>query len=371
MKWLLKLLPNKIKIWLYNVLHQDISGQGDYEDTELAHVNTYEIELLKSVGGNGGINKKTGLKSFFGGGGGSPAPAPAPAPSGGTNINISREAPEIESRKLALYDKAVELANVPVDVPAFNISGPSALEQAGFNQAATTGVGQDTVGAGIGALGQSLGQIQTSIAQPNIDAFFNPFQSNVISEINRQAAIKENQIAQQAIQSDAFGGGREGVLRGEAENARLRQVGLAQQQGFDKALAGAQQQQKIGLEGARQQQVLGASLAKIGEQQQAMQQRDIGSQLQAGSAQRQLADRVLGAERQTDIARQYEPFQRVEFLKGIMTNLPTAASQVTSQTGPGVNPFAQAAGAGISAYQAYQLGQQPTGSINATGLKIT
>ena len=367
MKWLLKFIPTKLKVKLYRSLHYDIAEKGEYEDCELAHINSYEANLLKSLGGAGKINPKTGLKGYFGGGGSS-APAPAPSPSGGTNINISREAPEIESRKLALYDKAVEIANVPVDVPAFNISGPSNLEQAGFSQAATTGVGGSTVGAGIGALGQSLAQIQSSIAQPDIDAFFNPFQSNVISEINRQAAIKENQLSAQAIESGAFGGGREGVAQGELENARLRQVGLAQQAGFDKALAAAQNQQRFGLEGARQQQVLGASLAKIGEQQQAMQQRDIASQLQAGSAQRQLADRVLGAERQTEIARQYEPFQRVEFLKGIMTNLPTAASQVTAQTGPGVNPFAQAAGAGISAYQAYKLGQQPQGSL--TGLNI-
>ena len=368
MRWLLKLIPTKLKVKLYETLHDDIAEKGEYEDCELAHINSYEASLLKSVGGAGKINPKTGLKGYFGGGGGSPAPAPAPAPSGGTNINISREAPEIESRKLALYDTAVDLANVPIDVPAFNISGPSALESAGFQQAGTTGIGGSTVGAGIGALGQSLGQIQSSIAQPDIDAFFNPFQSNVISEINRQAAMRQIDLSSRAVQGGAFGGGREGVERGALEDARLRQVGLAQQAGFDKALQAAQTQQRFGLEGARQQQVLGASLAKIGEQQQAMQQRDIASQLQAGSAQRQLADRVLGAERQTEIARAYEPFQRVEFLKGIMTNLPTAASQITAQTGPGVNPFAQAAGAGISAYQAYKLGQQPQGSL--TGLTV-
>ena len=38
-----------------------------------------------------------------------------------------------------------------------------------------------------------------------------------------------------------------------------------------------------------------------------------------------------------------------------MTALPTAASQVTAGTGPGVNPFAQAAGAGLQAYAAYNI----------------
>jgi hypothetical protein len=38
-----------------------------------------------------------------------------------------------------------------------------------------------------------------------------------------------------------------------------------------------------------------------------------------------------------------------------MTQLPTAASQVTQTTSPGANPFAQAVGAGIGAYAAYNL----------------
>ena len=44
-----------------------------------------------------------------------------------------------------------------------------------------------------------------------------------------------------------------------------------------------------------------------------------------------------------------------DIAEGIMTALPTAASQVTAGTGPGVNPFAQAAGAGLQAYAAYNI----------------
>ena len=86
-----------------------------------------------------------------------------------------------------------------------------------------------------------------------------------------------------------------------------------------------------------------------------MQQRDIAQLGQAGATQRALADRGLAAARATEVARQYEPFQRLEFAKGIMTTLPTAASQVTRTTGPGTNPFAQAIGAGVGAYSAYQM----------------
>ena len=75
----------------------------------------------------------------------------------------------------------------------------------------------------------------------------------------------------------------------------------------------------------------------------------------AGAVQQQLAQQALTAQRQTEIARAYEPYQRIEFQKGIMTALPTAASTVTQQTGPGVDPLAKAASTGLGAYAAYQL----------------
>ena len=73
------------------------------------------------------------------------------------------------------------------------------------------------------------------------------------------------------------------------------------------------------------------------------------------SQQQQLAQQALTAQRQTEIARAYEPYQRIEFQKGIMTALPTAASTVTQTTGPGVDPLAKAASTGLGAYAAYQL----------------
>ena len=99
----------------------------------------------------------------------------------------------------------------------------------------------------------------------------------------------------------------------------------------------------------------GQNLLSAGRQQQQMQQADIAQLGQAGALQRQIADRTLAAQRATEVARTYEPFQRMEFAKGIMTTLPTAASQITQSTGPGTNPFAQAIGAGVGAYSAYQM----------------
>ena len=77
--------------------------------------------------------------------------------------------------------------------------------------------------------------------------------------------------------------------------------------------------------------------------------------MQAGAVQRGIGQAALDAQRQTALQRSYEPFQRIEFLKGIMTNLPTSQSAVTATTAPGTNPIAQAAGTGIGAYAAYNM----------------
>ena len=61
----------KLKIWLYNWLAKDLGKLGREGDTELAHVNTWEANLLRAHGGSGSINPTTGLREYKGGGGSS------------------------------------------------------------------------------------------------------------------------------------------------------------------------------------------------------------------------------------------------------------------------------------------------------------
>mgnify|MGYP001227313951 FL=1 len=277
------------------------------------------------------------MSFIFGGGGGGQSTS-------GTQVSIAREAPEVESRKLALYDQAAALASKPVGIPAFQVAGPSPLEQTGFTQAGTTGVGASTTTAGIGSV---LGSMQG----PNINQFLNPYQSYVTDEINRQSQMAQNQLGASAVGSGAYGGGRMGVAQAEIDRARQANVGQAMATGFQQAAGLAAQQQGL-------QQQAGQLLGALGGQQQAMQQADIASLLQAGGVQRQLGQQALEASRQTELARAYEPYQRIEFLKNVMTNMPTTQSAVTATTAPGTNPMAQAAGAGIGAYAAYNLGRR-------------
>ena len=269
-----------------------------------------------------------------GGGGGS---------STGTQTSIAREAPGVEARKLALYDQAAGLAKTPVNLPGIQVAPITPLEQAGITQAGTTGVGSSAATQGIASL-------QAGQQAPNISQFFNPYQSYVTDEINRQAQMATNQLSAQAVGAGAFGGGRQGIAQAELQRARLAQVGQAQAQGFQTALGAAQQQRA-------QQLATGQALGQAGLQQQAMSQADINQQMQAGALQRGIGQQALEAQRQTELQRAYEPYQRIEFLKGIMTNLPTTQSTLTATTAPGSNPLAQAAGTALGGYAAYNMMQ--------------
>jgi len=282
--------------------------------------------------------------SFIFGGGGGGASTPTES---GSQMVTQREAPEVEARKLSLYDEAARLAAQPVSLPGIQVAPATALEQKAFQQAGQIGVGAPTVAGGISA-------IQAAQQGPQISQFFNPYQQYVTQEINRQAALGQQNLAAQAIGAGAFGGGRQGVAQGELERARLSQVGLAQQAGFNQALQAATQQQQLGLQAG---QLLGA----LGGQQQAMGLQDINALLGAGGVQRQIGQAGLEAARQSQLQAQYEPYQRIEFLKGIMTNLPTTQSTITASTAPGTNPLAQALGTGLGAYSAYQM-TRPAGT---------
>ena len=55
------------KIELYNCLYVDLAGKGIDGDTELAHVNVEEMQVLRDMGGSGTINPHTGLIQLGGG----------------------------------------------------------------------------------------------------------------------------------------------------------------------------------------------------------------------------------------------------------------------------------------------------------------
>jgi len=335
----LKNITLKEKIELFKILYKDISGKGIKGDSELAHINKFESKLLKMYGGSGTINEETGLKQYFGGGGGGNQGGGSTPD---TTTQFVREAPGIEERKIELMDLARSAAQTPLysNVQPMQVAGLSGLEQQGMNLAGQTGAGQNTINAGIGSILQAQ-------QGPNISQFYNPYQSHVLDEINRQSQMTQNQLAANSVQMGAFGGGRQGIQAAEQERARLGKIGEAQQLGFNTALNAATQQQQMGLQAG--QQLLGA-----GTQQQNMAQGDINQLMAAGGLQRQLAQQTLDAQRQTQLQQATEPLQRLEFLSNIYAAGPKSTSGITAATAPTTSPLAQSLGSGLGAYATYQ-----------------
>jgi hypothetical protein len=285
---------------------------------------------------------------FGGGGGGGGGTAPD------TTTQFIREAPGIEERKLELMDLARQTAQTPINIPDIQVQQLSPLEQAAITQAGVTGVGSQ-------AVGQAITGTQASMGAPNISQFYNPYQSYVLDEINRQAQMKQQGIADQAILSGAFGGGREGIQRAELQRGTLDVLGRAQQTGFNTALQAAQQQQAAERAGA-------AQLGNLGQIQQTMAGTDIQRQLAAGGLQRQIAQAQLDASRQTQLQRSAEPLQRLEFLSNIYAAGPKSTSGITAATTPQSSPLAQSLGAGLAAYNAYGLNQATSNAAGNTAL---
>ncbi len=278
-----------------------------------------------------------------GGGGGCNAQTPS------TTTQIIRQAPDIEARQIALMDQAASAAGNPIyqNVQPIQVANLSQQERQGTQLAGMTGIGSQTVNAGIGSVLQ--GQ-QAAFNGPNISQFYNPYQSYVLDEINRQSAMAQNQLAGNAVNAGAFGGTRQGVQAAEQERARLGQVGQAQASGFNTALNAATQQQQLQAQTGLQ---AGQQLGNLGLQQQTMNQADINQLMTSGGLQRQLAQQALCAQRTTQLQTATDPLQRLEFLSNIYAAGPKSTSGITAATAPTTSPLSQAAGAGLGAYAAF------------------
>ena len=284
------------------------------------------------------------MSLFGGGGGGGGGSQPD------TTTQYIREAPGIEERKIGLMDTAAELARTPVNIPTIQTQGLGALEQQGITQSGVTGVGANTLNAGIGSVLGAQGAAALDPTSAQFQNYFNPYSSFITDEINRQSQIQQNQIGQNAVMGGAFGGGREGVQRAELGGRTSSAIGQAQGAAFQNALNAFQNNQALQAQTGLQ---AGSQLAQMGQAQQGMAQQDINQLMAAGGLQRQLGQQALDAQRQTELQRAYEPYQRAEFVKNIYAAGPTTQSSITQTTSPGTNPLAQAAGAGLGAYATY------------------
>ena len=172
-----------------------------------------------------------------------------------------------------------------------------------------------------GAAGSTLGGV--SLGAPTAaqtQSFMSPYQSQVmeasLAEFDRNKAIQEQGLRDQAVASGAFGGGREGVAMAEYDkssdmNRAQLQAGLLNQ-GFNQAMGARQQDiaNRFGL--GQAQQGLGGFQAGLGSQLQTQQGTDI-SRLGSLGALNQ-AQTQAGYDAQREATRISLPVSWVEWL---------------------------------------------------------
>ncbi len=218
------------------------------------------------------------------------------------------------------------------------------------------GAAGTTLGAGIGTIGQGVGMVGPS----GVSQFMDPYQSqvtqNVLSEIDRQGAMAQNQANAQAVAAGAFGGGREGVQRAELarnlQDIKSRRIAEDLQRNFLQAQQ--QQLRSAATLGQLGQQTLAGGIAQQGIAEQtaglgAMAQRsgfqDIGQLLGLGGLQQQQDQMQRDVARQNTLEAQREPFGRIQFASDILRGVPSGQQVFTTQPSP--SPFSQLLGAGV------------------------
>ena len=289
-------MPDKVS--LFKELYNELAGYGIEGDTELAHVNTFEASLLKSLGGSGTINEITGLREYKSGGG-SPPPPPA-----NQTVTQTSEFPtelkpfikDILGEAKGEFGREKAEGYIPFQGPQLAAFTPE--QQAAFGIGRQQFGAQGLAGTPLGAAGTyyapalaatALGTAE--IGAGDIGRRMDPFLQNVV-DIAKREARRDEDIAQQgraaqAVGAGSFGGSRQAIVEAEANRNLQRQLGDIQAAGlstsFQNAQRAAEAQRARELAGGRQFAGLGESafqrargditgLAGVGEAQQARSQ---------------------------------------------------------------------------------------------------
>jgi len=180
----------------------------------------------------------------------------------------------------------------------------------------------------------------------SIASYMSPYQSQVmdasLAEFDRQAAMRQQGISDQAVSLGGYGGGREGVQLAEYQtgsdrNRALLQAGMLQQ-GYGVGQQARQQDlmNQLTLGGAQ------AGLAQgqmgLGTYQQGLASLapqlaggDIGTLSQIGGVQQQQAQNVLNAQQQANQMAAMEPYQRMGVYGSGVGQLAQMPGQISTQ----------------------------------------
>ena len=282
----------------------------------------------------------------------------------------TRRSPEIEAAQgsyLDLLTQQVGRAPGSAGVPTLSALGPqiagqNVLTQQAQQQAATqAGLGALTfdpttgavtgAGAGTGVAGYQpyLTQAGQYSGPQAYQQFMSPYQQDIIdttlTEFDQQTAQGVPQLAANAINAGAFGGGRDGVAQAQYASDAAANRALLQSKLLGQGFTQANQLANQGFDQQRQLASLQPSLAASGVQQ-------LGA---AGTGNLAYQQALLDAQQQQNQLAYNEPLNRIQsFGSGIASQASGSPITTTNQSMGGgagsVGPLSQALSAGLSAY---------------------
>ncbi len=272
-----------------------------------------------------------------------------------------------------------EMMGQPLNIPGQQVAGFTPTQTAAMQQAyggigayqpylQAAGTGQQAamgaMGAGVGALGGM--QFDPSGVTPWMDQWQGDVTQGALAEIDRQAAMAQNQLGGQAAQAGAFGGSRFGIQQSElargAQDLKSKRIFEDMSRNYQQAVGAMQaanqqqlqQGQAFGQLGQATSGIAGA-MAGLGGQAQAMGQSDVNQLMGIGGMQQQLGQQQYNVDYQNLAALQNAPFQQLSTGAGILQQLsPQVMGQQVTAPFPQTNPWAQ--GAGLMAGMAGGLG---------------
>ena len=257
-------------------------------------------------------------------------------------------APYIESELKAFLPQAGKLGATDTTTA---MGLPSlAAESAFTGQARKAGAAQagltydpstNVLGAGTGVA--SYEPYLTKAAQygdpANIASFLTPQQTYIEQAMTDAATQAKTRMGAQALQSGAYGGGRHGVAEGVLDAELAKQIGLMKENTWQQGLQNMFQGQGLQSQLANQTQNLGLG--------------NLGMLSQLGAGQLGYDQAGLDTAAQSAEMQRQEPFNRLGWFGGQLSQLMGGMPNPYMQTSPqqaGPSPFMQALATGAGAY---------------------
>jgi hypothetical protein len=239
------------------------------------------------------------------------------------------------------------------------------------------GASQFTTAGGLGSLGlgtqaAGAGQRYFDMAtDPNqAQAFMSPYQQ-AVTDVQKKAAVREAQIAQQqanlgAARQGTYGGARQAIAQGERERGLLDRLNQIQAEGGQRAFEAAQKAQQFGstlglqgiqagLQGMQQLGQTGATLGQLGGQRQQANILRLQAQETVAAQQRALEQQILD-QRYADFLRQRDyPMEQLGYFSNLIRGIPVQLGSTTTTYSQPPSIASQVGGLGLAGLGLYRL----------------